>query len=142
MRRSHSFTAPLVGPPTPQRKFAKLTNYVIGQATKRSFSSPPTMTVAARETRKRHSRPASSGRKFIPVNGALTLFSPVSFIQSSADTKKQWKRVVRLLNLLQTVTLDITSSATTWLTSTAWQRLKTCFGKPPSEKWRLLSCRT
>src|SRR5580692_8377316 len=99
------------------------------------------MMAAQQETKKRHSRPATSGRKFIPANGHLTLSCPVSFILCSADMKRLPKRAVTLLNLLQTFTLDIFSLATTLFTLTALQRLKTFFGGLPNEKWKLLSCR-
>src|SRR5580693_6389552 len=92
------------------------------------------------ETKKRHSRPATSGRKFILANGHLTRSCPASFILCLADMKRLRKRAVRLLNLLQTLTLDIFSLATTLFTLTARQKLKTCFGGPPNEKWKPLSC--
>jgi len=67
----------------------KPTNCAIVQLTKKGFLSLPTMTGAGPETRKRLSRPARSGRKLIPVNSCLTVSCPVSFIQCSADMKKE-----------------------------------------------------
>jgi eukaryotic-like serine/threonine-protein kinase len=61
--------------------------------------------------------------------------------QCSADTKKQWKRVERLLTLLRTLTLDIPSLPPTLFIWVAWRRLKTCFGEPPSEKSKVPSSR-
>src|SRR5215469_11308525 len=116
MLRSHSIMAQLVSPASQLRTSERPTNYVSVRATKRNFLSLLTLTDEEPEIRKKRSRPANSGRKFIRASGTLTLSYPVSFIQYSADTTKQRKRAVRQLNSLPTLTLGISCMATTSFT--------------------------